>query len=148
MVGTTVPVLPDKQHTAASNQYFPAPTTNMWPGPDFQPLPTPTVIQAEPPQSQIIGDLPHMQLPASKQHPPFVTKDHYNSLLFLSRLLRTQDNLSSRDIIAMQKSEPLFSQIFNNIEKHSDYKLDKNGILFILITPTRGPKYLVLFLPA
>jgi hypothetical protein len=116
IAGNTAPGRQDKQYTAATNQDFPGQKTNIWPAPDF------------PPQSQIIGDLPHIELPERKQHPPFVSNDHFNSLLFLSRLLRTQDNLSSKDIIAMQRSEPIFNQIFDNIQKHGEYKLDKNGI--------------------
>ena len=47
----------------------------------------------------------------------------------------------------MQKAEPLFTQIFDNVERYNEYKLDRNGILFKLITPVKGPKYFVLSLP-
>ena len=122
--GTTGHRPPTKQQqTAAPGRYFPAPSTDVWPSPDIDPLPPPNVLQDEPPESQIIGDLPNLQLPEIKQPPPSVSKEHYNSLLFLSRLLRTQDNLSAKDIISMQKAKPLFSQIFDDVERYKEYKL-------------------------
>ena len=120
-----VPGPPDNQQATTSGRYFPAPSTNIWPSLAVQPLPAPDVFQQEPPQSQIIGDLPILQLPEIKEPPPNISKEHYNSLLFLSRLLRTQDNLRSYDIISMQKSEPLFNQL---IEKYNEYKLGRNFI--------------------
>jgi hypothetical protein len=145
--GASGPRPPTKLQTAAPGRYFPAPSTDMWPSSNIDPLPPPNVLQDEPPHSQIIGDLPNLQLPEINEPPPSVSKDHYNSLLFLSRLLRTKDNLSAEDIKSMQKAEPLFSQVFDNVEKYNEFKLDKNGILFKLITPARGPKYFVLCLP-
>ena len=83
--GTRLPTKPPQ--TAAPGRYFPAPSTNVWPTPAIDPLPLPNVLQDEPPGSQIIGDLPNLQLPEVEEHPPSVSKEHYNSLLFLSRLL-------------------------------------------------------------
>ena len=129
-------------------EYFPAPTTDIWPGTATEPLSTPDIDQDEPPGSQIFGDLNQIELPRNQDLPPNVSKRHYNSLLFLARLLKTQDNLSSKDIIGMQKSEPLFSRMFDELGQHDDYSVDSNGILFKLIVPSRGPRYHVLCLPS
>ena len=128
--------------------YFPAPITNIWPGSPIEPLSTPDIDQDEPSDSQILGDLHQIDLPRNQDLPPNVSKRHYNSLLFLARLLKTQDNLTSRDIIGMQKSEPLFSRMFDELGRHDDFSVDSNGILFKLIVPARGPKYHVLCLPS
>ena len=137
----------NNQQPAGASQYFPAPESNIWPRPAIQQLPIPNEDQDEPPIDQIIGDLPNLRIPKSNDLPPSMSKHHYNSLLFLSRLLQSKDNLSSKDITAMQKSEPMFCQIFKEIERYDDFKIDKNGILFKLINPPRGPKFYVLCLP-
>ena len=77
-------------------QSFPAPETNIWPRPAIQQLPIPNEDQDEPPIDQIIGDLPNLRIPRSNDLPPSMSKHHYNSLLFLSRLLQSKDNLSSK----------------------------------------------------
>ena len=47
----------------------------------------------------------------------------------------------------MQRSDPLFNKIIDDIERYNGYKLDNNGILFKLIVPEKGPKFFVLCLP-
>ena len=70
-------------------------------------------------------------LKRNKQNPiPFVDKNEFNSLLFLARLLRTNDHLTPKDICSLQQVEPHFKQIMQNINKNESFIMDKNGILF------------------
>ena len=66
---------------------------------------------------QIFGDLQSMEpLPRNKNNPiPFVDKNKFNSLLFLARLLKTNDNLTPKDICLLQQVEPHFREIMQNI---------------------------------
>ena len=54
--------------------------------------------QPELPENKIIGDLQQLQLS--------VSKEHCNSLLFLSRLLNTQNNLTQKIVMLTHSSPP------------------------------------------
>ena len=86
-------------------------------------------------------------LPVGDAPPPFVSKDHFNSMIFLSRLLKTNDELTPLDILLMQHLDPHFRLIMDNVEKHKDYSVDRSGILFKHITSLKGPSFYVLCLP-
>ena len=64
------------------------------------------------------------------QLPPFVTTDLFNSLIFLSRLLKTHDKLNALDIRIVQNLDPHFRNIMTNALKHKDFVVDKDRILF------------------
>ena len=76
-----------------------------------------------------------------------MSNDHFNSMLFLSRLLKTNDKLTALDLQMMQEVDPHFKLIMSNVSKHKDYSFDKNGILFKHLTPPKGPAFYVLCLP-
>ena len=71
----------------------------------------------------------------------------WNSLLFLSRLIKSNDHLHPSQIHAMQKADPYFKDIILNIGKHKDVKLSADNILFKTITKKQLQPYDVLCLP-
>ena len=89
---------------------------------------------------QIFGDLTIMDpLSTGSTPPPFITKDHFNSRLLLSRLLKTHDKLTSLDIKMMQESDPHFREVIKNINHHKDFSHDPDGILFKHVVSRAGP---------
>ena len=123
------------------------PSSDIWPDRDPAIQPPPNDQQDENPP-QIFGDLQLMNpLPPGDKPPPFVSKDHFNSLVFLSRLLKTNDKLTPVDISLMQKLDPHFRQIMQNVDKHKDYSIDRSVILFKQIVSKTGPSFYVLCLP-
>ena len=123
--------------------------SDVWPERDL-PLPDPPTEDQQQNIDQIFGDLQTLQpIPATtKSSIPFVSKDHFNSLLFLSRLLKTNDRLTPKDISSLQQVEPYFREIMSTIKKEKNFELDKNGILFKKITKPTGPTFYVLCLPS
>ena len=88
-------------------------------------------------------------LPRNKNNPiPFVDKNKFNSLLFLARLLKTNDHLSPKDICSLQQVEPHFRLIMQNINRNQNFVMDKNNILFKKIKKQNFPEFFVLCLPA
>jgi hypothetical protein len=62
--------------------------------------------QPEQPENKIIGDLQQLQLSVNQNIPSSVSKEHCNSLLFLSRLLNTQNNLTQKIVMLTHSSPP------------------------------------------
>ena len=118
----------------------------IWPARDPVLLPPPDDDQADNPP-QIIGDLQILDPLPVGEPPPFMSKDHFNSMLFLSRLLKTNDKLTPLDLQMMQNLDPHFKLIMTNVAKPKDYSIDRNGILFKHITSPKGASFYVLCLP-
>ena len=136
------PVLPDlfSQSPAIQTRALPCPTSDIWPANKPATLPPPDDLQDGTPP-QIFGDLNILDPLPIGQPPDFITTDHFNSLLFLSFLLKTNDNLSAMDLQMMQQLDPHFRLIMSNAAKHKDYSVDKDGILFKHLTPAKGPSF-------
>ena len=116
---------PGKQLSA-----LPCPNSNIWSTDQPAALLPPDDVQDETPP-RIFGDLDILEpLVPVGQPPPFVTADHFNSFIFLSRLLKTHDKLNALDIRMMQNLDPHFRLIMSNAPKHKEYVVDKDGIFY------------------
>ena len=94
-------------------------TDDIWSADPATHVVPPTDIPNEDAPPHIFGDLAILDpLSPGSTPPPFVTKDHFNSLLLLSRLLKTHDKLTSVDIKMMQELDQHFRDVIKNINKH------------------------------